>query len=151
MYTSLYSLHAADLRCHSDGDAPNGTPRPWTAIPQSGHKLGPKANQGAINAGLRALDRTGKPCRKWTKKTLMLKSFTGVQWVMPSWRTPKQLNLNGDTSSDTPNSDDNKLGLAHSAGGSERSNAGGDLSVHAAMDNLPSSPVEAGAATPLPS
>ncbi|KAA8564968.1 hypothetical protein EYC84_010737 [Monilinia fructicola] len=28
-----------------------------------GHKLGPKANQGAINAGLRALDRSGKPCR----------------------------------------------------------------------------------------
>jgi hypothetical protein len=31
------------------------------------NKLGPKANQGAINAGLRALDRSGKPCRKWNK------------------------------------------------------------------------------------
>src|SRR5579875_2574532 len=28
------------------------------------HKLGPKANQGAINEKLRALDRTNKPCRK---------------------------------------------------------------------------------------
>ena len=53
------------------------------------HKLGPKANQGAINAGLRALDRSGKPCRRWEKKTLSLKSFTGVTWATPSWRSYK--------------------------------------------------------------
>ena len=52
------------------------------------HKLGPKANQGAINAGLRALDRTGKPTRKWERKTFNLKSFTGVVWDVPSWRAP---------------------------------------------------------------
>ncbi|GAP84650.2 putative duf1711 domain protein [Rosellinia necatrix] len=52
------------------------------------HKLGPKANQGAINAGLRALDRTGAPCRKWTKGGFKLKSFTGVLWEIPRWTAP---------------------------------------------------------------
>lgn len=52
------------------------------------HKLGPKANQGAINAGLRALDRTGKPCRKWEKTGFRVKSFTGRVWEIPSWRAP---------------------------------------------------------------
>ena len=52
------------------------------------HKLGPKANQGAINAGLRALDRTGKPCRKWEKTGFRVKSFTGRMWEIPSWRAP---------------------------------------------------------------
>ena len=53
------------------------------------HRLGPKANQGAINAGLRALDRTGKPCRRWEKKVFQVKSFTGVTWDVPTWRAPK--------------------------------------------------------------
>ncbi|KAH8911789.1 DUF1711-domain-containing protein [Coniochaeta sp. PMI_546] len=52
------------------------------------HKLGPKANQGAINAGLRALDRTGKPCRRWTKGGFTLKSFTGTLWEVPRWTAP---------------------------------------------------------------
>lgn len=58
-------------------------------IPHSSHKLGPKANTGAINAGLRALDRSGAPCRRWERKPLQLKSFTGVVWQLPTWRTPK--------------------------------------------------------------
>jgi hypothetical protein len=52
------------------------------------HKLGPKANQGAINAGLRALDRSGKPCRKWAKGGFRLKSFTGIAWEIPRWTAP---------------------------------------------------------------
>jgi hypothetical protein len=52
------------------------------------HKLGPKANQGAINAGLRALDRSGKPCRKWARGGFTLKSFTGVVWEIPRWTAP---------------------------------------------------------------
>ncbi|KIW81310.1 hypothetical protein Z517_04335 [Fonsecaea pedrosoi CBS 271.37] len=67
-----------------------------------GHKLGPKANQGAINAGLRALDRSGKPCRKWSKKPFTLKSFTGVVWELASWRGQERPQiLNGEESSDT--------------------------------------------------
>ncbi|KAK3360292.1 INO80 complex, subunit Ies4 [Lasiosphaeria hispida] len=54
----------------------------------SAHKLGPKANQGAINAGLRALDRSGKPCRKWAKGGFTIKTFTGVVWELPRWTAP---------------------------------------------------------------
>lgn len=53
------------------------------------HKLGPKANQGAINEKLRALDRTKKPCRKWAKSGFKLKSFTGQVWEMPKWNSPQ--------------------------------------------------------------
>ncbi|KAI9791730.1 MAG: hypothetical protein M1816_003540 [Peltula sp. TS41687] len=53
------------------------------------HRLGPKANQGAINAGLRALDRSGRPCRRWEKKGFQVRSFTGVSWQVPTWRSPK--------------------------------------------------------------
>lgn len=59
------------------------------------HKLGPKANQGAINAGLRALDRTGKPCRKWTKTGFTVKSFTGTVWEIPRWKAPPKIHVNG--------------------------------------------------------
>ncbi|KAI5860247.1 DUF1711-domain-containing protein [Durotheca rogersii] len=52
------------------------------------HKLGPKANQGAINAGLRALDRSGAPCRRWNKGGFRVKSFTGVVWEIPRWTAP---------------------------------------------------------------
>ncbi|KAJ5177424.1 INO80 complex subunit Ies4 [Penicillium coprophilum] len=58
-----------------------------TKIPAA-QRLGPKANTGAINAGLRALDRTGAACRKWERKPLQLRSFTGIVWQLPSWRTP---------------------------------------------------------------
>jgi hypothetical protein len=65
------------------------------------HKLGPKANQGAINAGLRALDRSGKPCRKWARNTFSVKSFTGVSWQLPSWKgSENSIQLNGNASSD---------------------------------------------------
>ncbi|KAL8769134.1 MAG: hypothetical protein Q9209_004768 [Squamulea sp. 1 TL-2023] len=66
-----------------------------TSIPA--HKLGPKANQGAINAGLRALDRTGKPCRKWEKNGFRLKTFTGVTWELPTWRAPPKSLASGDS------------------------------------------------------
>lgn len=90
-------------------------------------KLGPRANQGAINAGLRALDRSGKPCRKWEKKGFVLKSFTGVQWDVPTWRAPKKLNVdeNGDVKSDTTSISDAK-GNNGSSAVSEKSNSGVD-------------------------
>ncbi|GBF60590.1 INO80 complex subunit [Trichophyton mentagrophytes] len=65
-----------------DGETPSRPP------PPPHHRLGPKANQGAINACLRALDRSGKPCRKWERKSFQLKSFTGVIWQVPSWGAP---------------------------------------------------------------
>lgn len=110
--------HRPDGTIDRSGDrskpAANGT-----AIPA--HKLGPKANTGAINEKLRALDRSGKPCRRWERKGLQLKSFTGAVWNMPSWRAPE---FPGDVKSDsTGGSSDVK---ESSAVASERSNAGGE-------------------------
>ncbi|KAK5130878.1 hypothetical protein LTR08_001599 [Meristemomyces frigidus] len=56
----------------------------------AGARLGPKANTGNINANLRALDRTGKPCRKWHRKPLQIKSFTGTVWKLATWRAPER-------------------------------------------------------------
>ncbi|KAF1955396.1 hypothetical protein CC80DRAFT_474870 [Byssothecium circinans] len=73
-------------------------------------KLGPKANVGAINANLRALDRTGKPCRKWAKKGFSIRSFTGVAWDVPTWRAPKKAAVFAeDVKSDSTGSSDSKV------------------------------------------
>jgi len=53
-----------------------------------GSKLGPKSNMGAINDRLRGLDRSGRPCKRWTKTGITLKSFTGVAWTIPTWSKP---------------------------------------------------------------
>jgi hypothetical protein len=88
-------------------DPNNKTP---FAAPAPIQKLGPKANQGAINAGLRALDRTGKPCRKWEKKGFQVRSFTGVSWAVPTWRAPKKAAVFAeDVTSDTTSSSDPKV------------------------------------------
>ncbi|KAI5858814.1 INO80 complex subunit Ies4-domain-containing protein [Tricharina praecox] len=63
---------------------------PANLLSVAGSKLGPKANTGAINDKLRALDRSGKPCKRWTKAGFQLKSFTGIQWTVPTWAAPKQ-------------------------------------------------------------
>ena len=116
--------------------------RPWTTpAPLAGHKLGPKANQGAINAGLRALDRTGKPCRKWEKKGFSVKSFTGVSWQLPSWRAPQKVAINlknepGQGSTPTSNSENQ---MNHSS-----SNIGSENDRNGAMD------IDIAASSPLP-
>ncbi|KAL2110597.1 hypothetical protein VUR80DRAFT_971 [Thermomyces stellatus] len=68
----------------------DGTGEPGPGRGTASHKLGPKANQGAINAGLRALDRSGKPCRRWGKGTFRLKTFTGAVWEIPRWKAPER-------------------------------------------------------------
>ena len=84
-------------------------------------RLGPKANTGAINAHLRALDRTGSPCRKWERKPFQLKSFTGVQWHLPSWRAPQPSKVEEE-------SGESKVNLDVSGLPSEKSNSrDGDL------------------------
>ncbi|KAI9805795.1 MAG: hypothetical protein M1825_000409 [Sarcosagium campestre] len=137
---------------HADGKGP--VPSGPTLAP---HKLGPKANQGAINAGLRALDRSGNPCRRWEKKGFQLKSFTGVLWQVPTWRTPKPRVTNGDTlpAGTTPTADvkssravdsDSKENKGSSAVESEKSNSGGDIDMTIAS-NIASSPAPATAAS----
>lgn len=95
------------------------------------HKLGPKANQGAINAGLRALDRTGKAARKWQRKGFQLKSFTGVTWQSPSWRAPngRKFGAEGEEKGASTGSSDD---LKPSSIASEKSNGGGDMKAPSA-------------------
>jgi hypothetical protein len=125
------------LRDGTVGDEPS---RPWTTpAPLAGHKLGPKANQGAINAGLRALDRTGKPCRKWEKKGFSVKSFTGVVWHLPSWGAPPRAvasTVSEGEQSTTPNSNSENVPRNSSSA------VGSDASRNAVVEPVPaSSPV----------
>lgn len=106
-------------------------------------KLGPKANQGAINAGLRALDRTGKfKVRKWEKKGFKLRSFTGVVWDVPSWKAPNRGSaFSEDVKSDSTGSSDTKV-KDESSAVSEKSVLNGDVStpLPPLMEGLNSSP-----------
>lgn len=109
------------------------------------HKLGPKANQGAINAGLRALDRSGKPCRKWTKGGFTLKTFTGVIWEIPRWTAPPKPRPDSSIDGSTPASVDNSSGKENKEDNSqiksEASNNGRDIEMQStpsiAADNSP--------------
>ena len=107
------------------------------------HKLGPKANTGAINAGLRALDRTGKfKVRKWEKKGFKLRSFTGVVWDVPSWKAPNRGSaFSEDVKSDSTGSSDTKV-KDESSAVSEKSGLNGDAStpLPPLMEGLNSSP-----------
>ncbi|KAK2594085.1 hypothetical protein QQS21_008188 [Conoideocrella luteorostrata] len=113
-------------------------------------KLGPKANQGAINAGLRALDRSGKPCRKWARGGFKLKSFTGVSWEIHRWTAPPKKSIENDTSesgavsasADNSSSKENKP-IDHGENSANNSNGGGD----AEMNSIPS--VNASSPAPL--
>jgi hypothetical protein len=107
------------------------------------HRLGPKANTGNINANLRALDRSGKPCRKWERKPLQIKSFTGVRWGMSHWKAP----LKGDGfpeegKSDSTGSSELKPGES-SAVASERSHSGGYQGDVRMANGIESSPAPA--------
>ncbi|ATY59842.1 DUF1711 domain [Cordyceps militaris] len=113
------------------------------------HKLGPKANQGAINAGLRALDRSGKPCRKWAKGNFNLKSFTGVIWEINRWTAPPKPNGAEADSEATPADSADSSNKENKENGQENnstapSNGGGDVE----MQSLPS--VHASSPAPAP-
>lgn len=111
--------------------------------PNPAHKLGPKAHTGPINAGLRALDRTGKPCRKWERKGLVLKSFTGTVWGLNTWKAPPRENAsNGEVKSDSAGSSEVRPTQGSSVAPSERSN-GGNGAGATSMLGLESSPAPA--------
>lgn len=129
----------ANVFCYrEDGsiDHSSTVPRGTTT---AAHKLGPKANQGAINAGLRALDRTGKPCRKWQKGSFKLKSFTGVVWEIPRWKAPPKITVEGTSegSASGESSKENKDNSQLESEKSEKSNNGADVEM---TSNLVSSP-----------
>lgn len=52
----------------------------------------------STNAARNALDRTGKPVRKWTKSNIELKSFTGFKYEIVTWSGgPKEVTDDDDT------------------------------------------------------
>ncbi|KAL6863899.1 DUF1711 domain-containing protein [Trichoderma novae-zelandiae] len=115
----------------------------------SAHKLGPKANQGAINAGLRALDRSGKPCRKWARGGFKLRSFTGVVWEIPRWTAPpRTVPESGAEDSAAPSAEgsnkenkENKENENGNEGNSvSNSNSGADVEMQSAPSMQASSP-----------
>jgi hypothetical protein len=112
--------------------------------PGGGHKLGPKANQGAINAGLRALDRSGKPCRRWAKGGFQLKSFTGVTWEIPRWVAPQKKAPESSTedsaaASAEGSTKENKEN-GQEVNSASNSNSGNDVEMQSAPSNHASSP-----------
>jgi hypothetical protein len=93
-----------------------------TVIPVSAPKINPKANTGAINANLRALDRSGNPCRRWNLSGFRVKSFTGVVWGAETWAAPKLADTNG--SSDFKSMDSSQTSDHDAAGDRIRSKLG---------------------------
>ncbi|KAL8692550.1 MAG: hypothetical protein Q9218_002443 [Villophora microphyllina] len=124
---------------HGENGGPTGRGGPGASSAPA-HKLGPKANQGAINAGLRALDRTGTPCRKWEKRGIRIKTFTGVTLELPSWRGAAKNMKSGiiadNASSSTPNSF-SKDNVSSSQVGSDNSSATPNAGIKA---ELPAGP-----------
>ncbi len=141
---TLYSSCANEYQYSESGGVENGNPttKPWTTVaPLATHKLGPKANQGAINAGLRALDRSGKPCRKWERTGFKVKSFTGVAWQLPSWRAPRTTTVNVSDETKEASTPRLKANNSSSAVDSEKSHSGGDVDMATLASNTASSPI----------
>jgi hypothetical protein len=143
---TLSSHTATDYKCSGE----NGVVLNGAAVPAA-PKLGPKANQGAINACLRALDRTGKPCRKWAKSGFKVKSFTGVAWDARAWTAHKKAmaDFAGDVKSDSSSSGENKPTQESSAVASEKSVSGADASTPLQLADVTSSPAPFIAVNPV--
>jgi hypothetical protein len=126
------------------GDVVNGI----TVLPTAAPKLGPKAKEGAINAHLRALDRTGKPCRKWQRAGFQLRSFTGVTWGIGTWgATRKQTDFAGDVKSDSSGSTEMKGIIQDSSvAPSDKNSSGPDAGTPLPPVDATSSPASAAAA-----
>lgn len=120
------------ISSREDGTIDHSSTAPRAAnTSAAAHKLGPKANQGAINAGLRALDRSGKPCRKWKKGGFTVKSFTGVVWELPRWTAPPRPKPEA-KSEESASGDSSKENKDNSQLESEKSNNGIDVEMASA-------------------
>lgn len=144
----LTSMLISLSQCREDGTIDHSS----AAARPSAHKLGPKANQGAINAGLRALDRSGKPCRKWAKGGFKLKSFTGVSWEIPRWTAPPRTNPgSGIEDSAAPSAEgsnkENKEETGNEGNSVANSNSGPDVEMQSAPSIQASSPAPIAVAT----
>jgi hypothetical protein len=108
--------------------------------PAAINKAGPKANLGAINERLRALDRSGAKCRRWEKKGFQVRSFTGVMWQVPTYQPGRKGAFPDDVKSDSTGTSDSKL-KDESSAISDKSGLNGDSTpVPTAMNGMASSP-----------
>ncbi len=75
-----------------------GTPVPSGAATGEKERLkpGPKANPGGINAGLRALDRSGKRTRRWQKVSYPVHTCSGYKFYTTTWISPGMNSLSGE-------------------------------------------------------
>lgn len=113
------------------------------------HKLGPKASMGAINAGLRALDRSGAPCRRWGKGGFRLKSFTGVVWEVNRWTAPQKSNPDATSEEASNASGENNSNKESKEEGQVKSDAKSDSNSHPGGEQ-PSIPPSIQASSPAP-
>jgi len=74
------------LNSETGGASGAGTPAPQAEKEKA--KPGPKANPGGINAGLRALDRSGKPTRRWQRVQVPVRTISGYIFYTSGWATP---------------------------------------------------------------
>jgi hypothetical protein len=70
---------------NNDGGTGSGAGTPVPNTEKERAKPGPKANPGGINAGLRALDRSGKPTRRWQKVSYPINSCSGYMFYTTTW------------------------------------------------------------------
>jgi INO80 complex subunit Ies4 len=71
---------------HDGGGSGAGTPVPGAEKERA--KPGPKANPGGINAGLRALDRSGRATRRWQKVKYPVTTLAGYTFHATTWISP---------------------------------------------------------------
>ncbi|KAI4610372.1 hypothetical protein J4E80_008136 [Alternaria sp. BMP 0032] len=108
--------------------------------PAAINKAGPKANLGAINERLRALDRSGAKCRRWEKKGFQVRSFTGVMWQVPTYQPGRKGAFADDVKSDSTGTSESKL-KDESSAISDKSGLNGDgTPVPTPMNGIASSP-----------
>jgi hypothetical protein len=68
------------------GGSGAGTPVPGAEKERA--KPGPKANPGGINAGLRALDRSGRATRRWQRVKYPVTTLAGYTFHTTTWISP---------------------------------------------------------------
>ena len=66
----------------------SGAATPVPAAEKERAKPGPKANPGGINAGLRALDRSGKRTRRWQKVQFPVQTVSGYTFYTTTFVSP---------------------------------------------------------------
>jgi hypothetical protein len=71
----------------------SGAATPVPAPEKERAKPGPKANPGGINAGLRALDRSGRPTRRWQKVSYPVHSLSGYTFHAVTWISPPGMSM----------------------------------------------------------